>query len=147
MAGLSPASFGYEKDAYMNKDNVDLSANASEMTIEAIKTQIEPQINNLLLNIYKMQTSQGITVNSLPIVNERLEWEYGSNERLDDQKKMQLLKQAEGVANIPYEQRAKIIAPLIQKLVNDNSAEKMAKELIKNNKKEAESLKIEFGEI
>jgi hypothetical protein len=47
MAGLSPASFGYEKDAYMNKENVDLSANASEMTIEAIKTQIEPQINNL----------------------------------------------------------------------------------------------------
>ena len=147
MAGLSPASFGYEKDAYMNKTNVDLSANASEMTIEAIKTQIEPQINNLLLNIYKMQTTQGITRDVIPVANESLEWDYGSNERLDDQKKMQLLKQAEGVANIPYEQRAKIIAPLIQKLINDNSAEKMAKDLIKKNKEEAEKLKIEYGEI
>ena len=147
MAGLSPASFGYEKDAYMNTQNVDLSANASEMTIEAIKTQIEPQINNLLLNIYKMQTTQGITKDLIPITENNLEWDYGSNERLDDQKKMQLLKQAEGVANVPYEQRAKIIAPLIQKLINDNSAEKMAKELIKKNKEEAESLKIEYGEI
>jgi hypothetical protein len=147
MAGLSPASFGYEKDSYMNKTNVDLSANASEMTIEAIKTQIEPQINNLLLNIYKMQTTQGISKDVIPVMNESLEWDYGANERLDDQKKIQLLKLAEGVANIPYEQRAKIIAPLIQKLINDNTAEKMAKELIKKNKEEAESLKIEYGEI
>lgn len=147
MAGLSPASFGYEKDAYMNQANVDLSANASEMTIEAIKTQIEPQINNLLLNIYKMQTTQGITENTIPVVTESLEWDYGSNERLDDQKKIQLLKLAEGVANVPYEQRAKIIAPLIQKLVNDNSAEEMSKKLIKGNKKESEEMKIEYGEI
>ena len=48
MAGLSPASFGYEKDSYMNVANIDLSANASEMTIEAIKRQIEPQINRLI---------------------------------------------------------------------------------------------------
>ena len=31
--------------------NVDLSANASEMTIEAIKRQLEPQINRLIENI------------------------------------------------------------------------------------------------
>lgn len=147
MAGLSPASFGYEKDAYMNTENVDLSANASEMTVEAIKTQIEPQINNLLLNIYKMQTTQGITQDVLPIKENNLEWDYGSNERLDDQKKIQLLQMANSVANVPYEQRAKIIAPLIQKLVNDNSADKMAKDLIKGNKKEAEEMKIEYGEI
>jgi hypothetical protein len=147
MAGLSPASFGYEKDAYMNEANVDLSANSSEMTVEAVKTQIEPQINNLLLNIYKMQTTQGIKQDVIPVTNESLEWDYGSNERLDDQKKIQLLKLAEGVANVPYEQRAKIIAPLIQKLVNDNSADKMAKDLIKGNKKEAENLRIEYGEI
>jgi len=72
MAGLSTASFGYEKDAYMNTANVELSANASEMTIEAIKTQIEPQINNLLLNIYKMQTTQGITRDVIPVTNEYL---------------------------------------------------------------------------
>ena len=147
MAGLSPASFGYEKDAYMNETNVDLSANASEMTVEAIKTQIEPQINKLLLNIYKMQTTQGIKQDVIPVMNESLEWDYGSNERLDDQKKIQLLSLAESVANVPYEHRAKIIAPLIQKLLNDNSAEKLAKELISKNKKEAENLKIEYGEI
>jgi hypothetical protein len=94
-----------------------------------------------------MQTTQGITRDVITVTNESLEWDYGSNERLDDQKKMQLLKQAEGVANIPYEQRAKIIAPLIQKLINDNSADKMAKDLIKKNKEEAEKLRIEYGEI
>ena len=53
MAGLSTASFGYEKDAYMNTANIELSANASEMTIEAIKTQIASQIDNLIENIVK----------------------------------------------------------------------------------------------
>jgi hypothetical protein len=45
MANLSPATFGYEKDAYQNVASVDLNANTTEMTIEAIKKQIEPQIN------------------------------------------------------------------------------------------------------
>ena len=38
MAGLSPATFGYEKIVIWMKLNVVLSANASETTIEAIKT-------------------------------------------------------------------------------------------------------------
>ena len=57
MSGLSPATFGYEKDAYMNA-NVDLSANASEMTIESIKVQITNQLNRLFENIVKLQRSQ-----------------------------------------------------------------------------------------
>ena len=130
-----------EKLAYIEEKESELKM------LEAIKTQIEPQINKLLLNIYKMQTTQGIKQDVIPVMNESLEWDYGSNERLDDQKKIQLLSLAESVANVPYEHRAKIIAPLIQKLLNDNSADKLAKELISKNKKEAESLKIEYGEI
>ena len=88
MAGLSPASFGYEKDAYMNVANVDLSANASEMTIEAIKRQLEPQINRLIENIIRLQQTQEITENLIP---SEISWEYGANERIDDMKKIEIL--------------------------------------------------------
>ena len=55
MANLSPATFGYEKDNYQNVASVDLSMNLTEMTIEAIKKQIEPQVNHLIENIIKLQ--------------------------------------------------------------------------------------------
>lgn len=148
MAGLSPATFGYEKDSYMNEANVVLSANASEMTIEAIKTQIEPQINRLLLNIVKMQQSQDIKENILPINENGLNWNYGSNERIDDMKKVEILKKLQNVASIPYEQVSQIIAPMVRKLLNDNTElDPMAIKLMESNQKERESIKIEYGEI
>ena len=148
MAGLSPATFGYEKDSYMNEANVVLSANASEMTIEAIKTQIEPQINNLLLNIIRMQQTQDIQENIIPIAENNLSWDYGSNERFDDMKKIAVLKQIQGVATVPYEQKSQIIAPIIQRMLQDTEgAEELAKKLRASNKLETESLKIEYGEI
>ena len=146
MAGLSPYNFGYEKDAYQNRQNIELNANASEMTIEAIKTQIEPQINRLLLNIYKMQKSQGIKENLLPISENRIDWDYGSNERIDDFKRIDILKQILSVAEIPYKQRAEIVAPLLSK-IKDNENEKLAKEIIDENNKERKALRINFGEI
>ena len=148
MAGLSPATFGYEKDSYMNQANVVLSANASEMTIEAIKTQIEPQINRLLLNVIKMQQTQDIKENIIPITENGLNWNYGANERLDDIKKLDLLKKIQNVASVPYEQVSQIIAPLLQRLVSDDLASnEMAIKLQEGNKKERESIKIEYGDI
>ena len=148
MSGLSPATFGYEKDSYMNEANVVLSANASEMTIEAIKTQIEPQINRLLLNIVKMQQTQDIKENILPLEENGLNWNYGSNERLDDLKKIDIVKKLQGIANIPYEQVSTIIAPMMQRLMNDSlGAEEMAVKLQEGNKRERESIKIEYGDI
>lgn len=148
MAGLSPATFGYEKDSYMNEANVILSANASEMTIEAIKTQIEPQINNLLVNIVKMQQTQGIEENVIPVAENALAWDYGNNERFDDLKKIRVLRQIQNVASVPYAEKAQIIAPILQRMLADTQgADNLAKRLIENNQKETESLKIEYGEI
>ena len=147
MAGLSPATFGYEKDSYMNEANVMLSANASEMTIEAIKTQIEPQINKLLLNVVKMQQTQGIKENILPVKENGLNWDYGSNERLDDMKKIDILKKIQNVASVPYEQTSQIVSPMLQRLLGNGEPDELAIKLQKANKKEKESIKIQYGEI
>ena len=147
MAGLSPTSFGYEKDAYQNVDSIDLSKNNSDMTIEAIKTQIEPQINHLLENIVKAQQSQGITKNLIP---SELNWDYGLNEKLTDMKKLQVLNKVQSVGSVPYSIKAKIITPILKKLIDDDlDKEDMLtiEKLIEENKKEQDSLKIEFGEI
>lgn len=141
MAGLSPATFGYEKDAYMNVANIDLSANASEMTIEAIKRQLEPQINRLLENIIRLQQSQEITENVIP--NE-IEWEYGDNERIDDMKKLEVLKDVQRAMSVPYEIRAEIALPILNKLVNDPIEKDR---LVKGWQEENNKMNIEFGEL
>ena len=142
MAGLSPASFGYEKDAYQNTTSIDLNANASEMTIEAMKTQIEPQINKLLENISKLQISNNLTENEIPL---KTQWDYGSNERIDDWDKIEILKEIQRVASVPYEQRAEIIAPLLNKILVDKQIK--PEELITARKNETESIRIDYGEI
>ena len=147
MAGLSPASFGYEKDAYQNVDSIDLSKNNSDMTIEAIKTQIEPQINHLLENIVKAQQSQGITKNLIP---SELNWDYGLNEKLTDMKKLQVLNKVQSVGSIPYSIKAKIITPILKKLIDDDiDKEDMLtiEKLIEENEKERKSIEIEYGEV
>jgi hypothetical protein len=141
MAGLSPASFGYEKDAYMNTANVDLSANASEMTVEAIKRQLEPQINRLLENIIRLQQTQQIEINKLPL---KVEWEYGANERIDDMKKLEVLKGVQRAMSVPYSVRADIVLPILNKLV-DKPIEREA--LVKEWQEESNKMNIEFGEL
>ena len=140
MAGLSPASFGYEKDAYQNVANVDLSANASEMSIEAIKRQLEPQIDRLIENIIRLQQSQEIEENIIPV---ELKWDYGANERIDDMKKLDVLQAIQRTASVPYKVRAKIITPIINKLIEDPTDED---ELV-NAYNEENKMNIEFGEI
>lgn len=144
MAGLSPSSFGYEKDAYQNVDNVNLMANASDMTIESIKVQLEGQLNRLFENIVKMQRSQyDITENLLA---ENMEWNYGDNERLDDQKKLKLLRQIEGVVGIPYEYRIKVVQPLLMKLI-DEVDDKTLKDIVEKRNIEQGNVNITYGEL
>ena len=140
MAGLSPATFGYEKDAYMNNANVDLSANASEMTIEAIKRQLEPQINRLIENIIRLQQSQDITENLLPL---KVDWDYGANERIDDMKKIEVMQNIQRVGSIPYSVRAKILTPILNRLIDEDMTED---DLVKAYDKE-NNTRIEFGEL
>lgn len=147
MAGLSPASFGYEKDSYQNKDSIDLSKNNSDMTIEAIKTQIEPQINKLLENIAKAQISNDITENVIP---SDLNWDYGANEKFTDVKKLQMLNRIQSVSAVPYSIKAKIISPILEKLIDDDYSDESKRridELIDENNKERENLQIDYGEI
>lgn len=141
MAGLSPASFGYEKDAYINTANVDLSANASEMTIEAIKRQIEPQINRLIENIIRLQQSQNIKENEIP---SNVVWDFGDNERLDDMKKLDILGNIQRRMSVPYSVRADIVLPILNKLV-DEPIEKES--LVKEWQEEKNSIDITYGEI
>jgi hypothetical protein len=141
MAGLSPASFGYEKDAYMNTANIDLSANASEMTIEAIKKQIEPQINKLIENIIKLQQSQNMTENLIP---SELVWDYGDNERLDDMRKLEVLQAVQRTASVPYSIRSKIITPILNKLIDEKVNDE---DVTKAYEEESQKMNIEFGEI
>ena len=141
MANLSPASFGYEKDSYQNVASIDLNANLTEMTIEAIKRQLEPQINNLMENIVKLQKNQKITINEIPA---ELEWDYGSNERFDDMKKIEVLSRIQKTASVPYSIRSKIITPILNKLIDEPLENET---LTEEYKKEREEIKIEFGEI
>ena len=141
MAGLSPATFGYEKDAYQNTASIDLNANASEMTIEAMKTQIEPQINKLLENISKLQNTNGISENLVPM---QVEWDFGSNERIDDWDKLEILKSLQRVASVPYEQRAEILTPLLNKMLDKPIK---PEELIQAYEKEKDNIRVEYGEI
>ena len=117
MANLSPATFGYEKDAYQNVASINLNANLTEMTIEAIKRQLEPQVNHLIENIIKLQDLLGIEENRIP---EDLEWDYGNNELIDDNKKITTLQAIQRTMSVPYSTRAKILAPIINKLIDED---------------------------
>lgn len=141
MAGLSPASFGYEKDSYMNTANVDLSANASEMTIEAIKRQIEPQINRLIENVIRLQRSNNIQENVIP---SEIQWDFGANERMDDMKKLEVLQAVQKTMSIPYSTRAKIVAPIINKLIDEDLD---ITQMVEDYNLERKDINIEFGEI
>lgn len=117
LAGLSPSNFGYEKDAYQNVDNINMSKNASEMTIEAIKTQIESQINSLIENIITAQENLGIEENRLP---SNLNWDYGNDEKIDDLDKVKILGKLNAVSAIPRETKLKVILPILNKLITDD---------------------------
>lgn len=140
MANLSPATFGYEKDAYQNVASINLNANLTEMTIEAIKRQLEPQINKLIENIIKLQDLLNTQENKIP---ENLVWDYGNNELIDDNKKITTLQAIQRTMSIPYSTRAKILTPIINKLIDEKVD---ADTLTKDYEKESENIKIRYEE-
>lgn len=141
MANLSVATFGYEKDTYQNKASIDMNANTTEMTIEAIKKQIEPQINRLIENIVRLQKAIGSKENVIP---EDLVWDYGDNEKLDDMKKLQVLQAVQRTTGVPYSVRSKIVTPILNKLIDEKVD---ADTLFNEYQKESENLKITYEEI
>lgn len=141
MANLSPATFGYEKDNYQNVASVDLSMNLTEMTIEAIKKQIAPQVDKLLINIYKLQELLNIQDNKIP---NDLQWDYGDNEKLNDNKKISTLRSIQNVMSIPYSTRAKILTPLLNKLIDEKTD---ADAITKEYEKESRELKLNYEEF
>lgn len=147
MSGLSPASFGYEKDVYQNVDNVNMSKNPTDMTIEAIKRQLTPAINLLFENIIKAQMSANITENQLPTT---LNWDFGPNEKFGDMEKIKILRNIQGVASIPQSSKLKVILPILNKLIDDDYVEGNQKEvddLLTELKGEQDDLSIRFGEV
>lgn len=141
MANLSPATFGYEKDNYQNVASVDLSMNLTEMTIEAIKKQIEPQVNHLIENIVKLQELLNIQENRIP---SDLVWDYGDNEKLDDNKKINTLQAIQRTMAIPYSTRAKILTPIINKLIDEKTD---ADSLTKAYNEEREDIRLTYEEL
>ena len=141
MANLSPASFGYEKDAYQNVASIDLNMNLTEMTIEAIKKQIEPQVNHLIENIVKLQELLNIEDNKIP---SDLVWDYGDNEKLDDDKKIKTIQAIQRAMSIPYSTRAKILTPILNKLIDEKTD---ANSIIQDYEKEKEDLKLTYEEF
>ena len=141
MANLSPSTFGYEKDNYQNVASVDLSMNLSEMTIEAIKKQIEPQVNHLIENIVKLQELLNIEDNKIP---SDLVWDYGDNEKLDDNKKITTLQAIQRTMAIPYSTRAKILTPIINKLIDEDID---ADSITEAYNKEREDIKLSYEEF
>lgn len=147
MAGLSPASFGYEKDAYQNTDNINMSKNTTDMTIEAIKRQITPALNLLFENIIRAQQTYQITINELPV---ELSWDFGANEKFGDLDKIKLLRNIQGVSSIPQSAKLKVILPILNKIIDEPFAEKNKAEIdaiISELKSEQDDLTIRYGEI
>ena len=143
MANLSPATFGYEKDNYQNVASVDLSMNLTEMTIEAIKKQLEPQVNKLIENVIKLQDLLNGNGNR-DLIPEDLQWDYGTNEKLDDEKKIKTLQAIQRTMGIPYSTRAKIITPILNKLIDEKTD---ADALFKAYNDEREDIRINYEEI
>jgi len=141
MANLSPATFGYEKDAYQNVASINLNADLTEMTIEAIKKQIEPQVNKLIENIIKLQELLNTTENRIP---SDLVWDYGNNELIDDEKKIKTIQAIQRSMSIPYSTRAQILLPIINKLIDTDIIEE---DFINSYKEEREDIKLTYEEI
>lgn len=142
MANLSPQSFGYEKDRYQNIASVDLSMNMTEMTIEAIKKQVEPQVNHLIENIVKLQELLNITGKRK--IPSDLIWDFGDNEKLDDDKKIRTLQTIQRVMAVPYRTRAKILTPILNKLLDEKVD---STDLAQAYNEEKDNIKIDYEEF
>ena len=71
-------------------------------------------------------------------------WDYGSNERFDDMKKLDVLSKVQRTTSVPYSVRAKIITPILNKLIDEPTTEE---DLVKAYKDEEKGIQINYEEI
>ena len=100
-------------------------------------------VNKLIENIVKLQEQINNVDDENRIPND-LEWDYGTNEKLTDDNKIKTLRAIQQTMAIPYETRAKIITPIINKLLDEPITDM---DLSKGNEEEREKLKFEYEEI
>jgi hypothetical protein len=78
------------------------------------------------------------------LIPSELNWDYGENEKFDDQKKLAMLGAIRRTTAVPYSTRVKIVAPIINKLldtpVNDE-------DLVAEYNQEIDKINVEFGEV
>jgi hypothetical protein len=78
------------------------------------------------------------------LIPNEIVWDFGSNERFDDMKKLSVLQAIQRTARVPYSYRAKIIAPILNKLIDETTDEE---DLIKAYKDEEKDINISYEEI
>jgi hypothetical protein len=78
------------------------------------------------------------------LIPSELIWDYGDNERLDDMRKLEVLQEVQRTASVPYSIRAKIITPILNKLIDEKVNDK---DVTKAYEEESQKMNIEFGEI
>ena len=71
-------------------------------------------------------------------------WDYGDNERFDDMKKLDVLKKIQTTMSVPYSTRAKIVTPIINKLLDEPTKEE---DLVKAYKEEEKDLNLAYEEF
>ena len=99
------------------------------------------EINRIIENIIRLQTSQDIKENIIP---NDVSWDYGLNERVDDLKKLDVLQKVQRTMSVPYSVRAEIVLPVLNKIA-DNPIE--LERLIKDWQEETNKIDIEYGEL
>ena len=91
--------------------------------------------------ITKLQELLNIQENRIP---SDLVWDYGNNEKLDDDKKIKTLSAIQRTMAVPYSTRAKIITPILNKLIDENID---VENMIKEYDKEREDIKLNYEEF
>jgi hypothetical protein len=85
-----------------------------------------------------------LNVDETQRIPRNLVWDYGTNEKLDDNKKISTLSAIQRVMSIPYSTRAKIIIPILNKLLDTKISEE---DMVESYKEEREEIKVDYGEI
>ena len=73
-----------------------------------------------------------------------LVWDYGNNEKLTDEKRINTLSSIERVMAVPYSTRARIITPILNKLLDEQVNED---DIVKGYQEERDSIRVDYGEI
>ena len=93
-----------------------------------------PHISNLIKSAYERGVNTRISTNGILL----------TKERFDDMKKLAVLQKVQGTTAVPYSVRAKIIAPILNKLIDTPTNEK---DLIRAYHEEGKRIELEYEEL